>query len=188
MKRSKLELTREKALEFHRQMWSDMREELGDNPPRGMRSDYKRYWIRKHFPELEVDNVEIIRNNCFLCEYAGDDYGYCECPIDWPCGRCEDGDEDEDERNWLYMPISKLLELPERKEETEEEPADVKDSLYLCDLIYSAEGECTGYMYLTEQEYETVKKVVNTCNWNNVDDAGYAGRLSIYCKKLEEKK
>ena len=113
-----MELTRETALEFHRQMWSDMRESLGDNPPRLMRADYKRYWLRKHFPELaEIDSFEIIRNNCFLCEYAGAEYGCCECLIDWPCGRCEDGIEDADERNWQYMPISKLLALPEREVE-----------------------------------------------------------------------
>jgi len=187
-----MNLTRERALELHRQMWTDMREELGDNPPRIMRGDYKRYWLRKHFPELaEIDDYELIRNNCFLCEYAGDDYGYCECLIDWPCGRCEDGDEDEDERNWSYMPISELLALPERgdeaDEEIEKEPADVKDGLYLCHLMYHAEGECTGYMYLTKQEYETVKKVSNTDNWQQVNDEGYAGRLYIYCKALEEK-
>ena len=112
------DLTREKALELHRQMWSDMQKDLGDNPPRTIRGDYKRYWLRKHFPELAaIDDYEIIRNNCFLCEYADDNYGDCKCLIDWPCGRCEDGDEYEDERNWSYMPISKLLALPERKME-----------------------------------------------------------------------
>ena len=111
-------LTREKALELHRQMWTDMREALGDNPPRIDRNNYKRRWLRKHFPELaKIDDYEIIRNNCFLCEYAGHNYGNCECLIDWPCGRCEDGDKDEDERDWSYMPISKLLALPEREEE-----------------------------------------------------------------------
>lgn len=183
----KLKLTREKALELHRQMWTDMKEEFGDNPSRTARNDYKRYWLRKHFPELaDIDDYEIIRNNCFLCEYADADYGVCECLIDWPCGRCEDGDEDEDERNWSYMPISELLALPERKEETELEEEETADGKYRCDLMYSAEGECAGYMYLTEQEYKTVKKVVDTCNWHNVDDEGYAGRLFIYCKKLEE--
>ena len=38
-----------------------------------------------------------------------------------------------------------------------------------------------------KQEYETVKKVVNTCNWQHVNDDGWSGRLSIYCKELEEK-
>ena len=91
------------------------------------------------------------------------------------------------------MPISKLLALPERggevdeeiEEEIEEEPAEMKDGLYRCMLEYNAEGRCSGYMYLTKQEYETVKRVVNTDNWSNVDDEGYAGSLSIYCKKLE---
>ena len=111
-----MELTREKALELHRQMWSDMMEALGDNPSRISRNNYKRQWLRKHFPELG-DDCEIIRNNCFLCEYANAIYGLCECLIDWPCGRCEDGNKDEDERDWSYMPIPKLLALPEREVE-----------------------------------------------------------------------
>ena len=111
-------LTREKALELHRQMWTDMQKDLGDEPSREQRFDYKRRWIKNHFPELvdKNDDYEIIRNNCFLCEYADKIYGLCECPIDWPQGRCEDG-EYESVDNWCYMPISKLLALPEREEE-----------------------------------------------------------------------
>lgn len=187
-----MKLTKEKALELHRQMWSDMQKDLGDYPNRNERWQYKEDWIQAHFPNERVYNL------CFLCEYCANqqfstrdefDYDFCKCPIKWPRERCEEGTLDES--SWDTMPISKLLELPERGDEVDEEieeaPADVKDSLYLCDLNYSEEGECTGYMYLTEQEYETVKKVVNTCNWHNVDDEGYAGRLSIYCKALEEK-
>ena len=184
-------LTRERALELHRQMWSDMQRDLGNHPSRDERWSYKEDWIHSHFPNEHVCNL------CFLCEYCVNqqfstssnfDYDKCVCPIKWPRGRCEEGEDS----TWYNMPISKLLELPERgdeeiEEEIEEEPADVKDGLYLCDLEYSAEGECTGYMYLTEQEYETVKRVVNTCNWHNIYDEGYAGRLSIYCKKLEER-
>lgn len=187
-----MNLTREKALELHRQMWSDMQEALGDNPSRIARCEYKENWIKKHFPN------DSVYNDCFLCEYCCEhqfperyefDYDFCECPIKWPSERCEDGGLND---RWGSMPISKLLALPERGDEVDEEieevPAEMKDGLYLCDLQYSAEGDCTGYMYLTKQEYETVKKVVNTCNWQNVCDEGYAGRLSIYCKKLEEKK
>ena len=187
-----MKLTKEKALELHRQMWSDMQEALGDNPNRDARWKYKSDWIAEHFPNEDV------QNDCFLCEYCANhqfpnyddfDYDFCKCPIEWPNGkRCED----DTDNTWYNMPISELLALYERgdevDEEIKEEPADVKDGLYLCELKYSAEGDCTGYMYLTEQEYETVKKVVNTCNWQHVDDEGYAGRLSIYCKKLEEKK
>ena len=184
-----MKLTREEALKLHRQMWADMQEALGNNPKRDKRWAYKREWIEEHFPDEEV------RNDCFLCEYCANhqfsncddfDYDYCNCPIKWPGGRCED----DADNTWYNMPIPELLALPERDdeadEEIEEEPADMKDGLYLCDLRYSAEGDCTGYMYLTKQEYETVKKVVNTCNWQNVCDEGYAGSLSIYCKKLEE--
>lgn len=185
-----MKLTREKALELHRQMWTDMQEKLGDNPNRDARWEYKAEWIEAHFPN------ERVYNDCFLCEYCCEhqfsnrddfDYDFCKCPIKWPNGKCEDSADNA----WYNMPISELLALPERgdevDEEIEEEPADMKDGLYLCDLRYSAESDCTGYMYLTEQEYETVKKVVNTCNWQHVNDEGYAGHLSIYCKKLEEK-
>lgn len=179
-----MKLTREEALALHRQMWTDMQEALGDNPSKDARWEYKAEWIEEHFPNEEV------LNDCFLCEYSRRDdfdYDYCNCPIKWPGRRCED----DADNTWYNMPISELLALPERgdevDEEIEEEPADMKDGLYLCDLRYSAEGDCTGYMYLTEQEYETVKKVVNTCNWHNVEDEGYSGHLSIYCKKLEEK-
>lgn len=185
-----MKLTKEKALELHRQMWSGMQKDLGDNPDRTARYEYKKNWIEEHFPK------DLVCNDCFLCEYCANqqfsnrddfDYDLCKCPIDWPKGRCED----DADSAWYNMPISELLALYERgdeaDEEIEEKPADVKDGLYLCDLEYSAEGDCTGYMYLTEQEYETVKKVSNTDNWQQVNDEGYAGRLSIYCKKLEEK-
>ena len=59
--------------------------------------------------------------------------------------------------------------------------------LYCCELEYNAEGRCSGYMYLTKQEYETVKKVVNTDNWSDVNDEGWSGSMYIYCKELEEK-
>ena len=186
-----MKLTKEKALELHRQMWADMQEVLGDNPSRMDRFAYKVRWIAERFPN------DFVCNDCFLCEYCVNqqfsnrddfDYDFCKCPIAWPNGRCEDGDNEA----WYNMSISEILALPERGDEVDEEmeeaPADVKDGLYLCDLQYSADGDCTGYMYLTEHEYETVKKVANTANWNNVEDDGYAGRLAIYCKALEEKK
>lgn len=117
-------LTRERALELHRQMWTDMQKDLGDEPSKTQRCNYKRRWIKNHFPELadkanKNDDCEIIHNNCFLCEYADAIYGLCECPIDWPQGRCEDGGY-ENADNWQYMPISKLLALPEREEEEED--------------------------------------------------------------------
>ena len=116
-------LTRERALELHRQMWSDMQEALGDNPSRDARWAYKDDWVMAHFPN------ECIAHDCFLCEYYREnyllngvnggkfDYDKCVCPIKWPAGRCEDGLSDS---RWDYMPISKLLALPERKIEVEE--------------------------------------------------------------------
>lgn len=114
------DLTRERALELHRQMWSDMQRDLGDTPMRMSRIEYKQSWIAKHFPGREVCN------NCFLCEYDrlrrgcdDDDWTYskCECLIRWPKGRCEDGLSIYCEKShWGFMPISELLALPERED------------------------------------------------------------------------
>lgn len=56
---------------------------------------------------------------------------------------------------------------------------------YKCDLALSAEGETTGYMYLTEEEYNIVKRVVNINNWESLDYEAWCGSLSIYCEELE---
>lgn len=47
-------LSRERALELHRQMWSEMKEEFGDNPSQDERYDFKREWIYNHFPNENV--------------------------------------------------------------------------------------------------------------------------------------
>lgn len=102
-----MKLTREEALKYHRQMWSDMQKELGDEPNAIERLRFKLEWCMKHFPG------EKISSNCFLCEYADD----CDkCPIKW--------DVDYDNANcegfvvnYLYSPISEILALPERKVE-----------------------------------------------------------------------
>lgn len=111
-------LTRREALSLHRQMWKDMQRDLGDTPNFESRAEYKRNWIKEQFPDIAKDVCEydIIRNNCFLCEYAGEPYGRCECLIQWPEGRCEELFAD-DEDNWTDMPISRLLALPVKGEE-----------------------------------------------------------------------
>lgn len=101
-----MELTRERALELHRQMWSDMQKELGDTPKDYQRAKYKEKWINKHFPD------ENIAHYCFLCEYTNDTCS--NCPVVWlaePEGYCCTG-----YLNYLTMPISELLALPEREE------------------------------------------------------------------------
>ena len=116
-----MKLTKEQTLFYHRQMWSDMQKDLGDNPNWIKRMNYKKKWLIKHFSELVDDKSymfdrfgEIIRNNCFLCEYADAEFEDCVCLIDWPYGKCETHlDESTD---WRYMPISELLALPERED------------------------------------------------------------------------
>lgn len=108
-----MELTRERALELHRQMWTDMQQELGDNPNSFERELYKRKWCREHFPD------ENIQDCCFLCEYAHNKYksdgGFpCRyCLIKWDCNYCFEGDSIK--KSYRNMPISQLLALPERE-------------------------------------------------------------------------
>ena len=108
-----MKLTREQALKLHRQMWTDMQQELGDTPNSFGRELYKRKWCREHFPD------ENIRDCCFLCEYAHNKYksdgGFpCRyCLIKWDCNYCFEGDSIK--KSYRNMPISKLLALPERE-------------------------------------------------------------------------
>ena len=105
-----MELTRERALELHRQMWSDMQKNLGDNPKLFERERYKHQWCQEHFPN------EHIRDDCFLCEYvrAESFNGNCNyCPIEWDFNVCFVGGSVK--KSYRNIPISELLALPERK-------------------------------------------------------------------------
>lgn len=95
-----MKLTRERALELHRQMWSDMQKTLGDDPVVWKRINFKDAWINEHFPNA------VICNNCFLCEYVeNENLGCRRCPIKWPYGFCG--------TYHLTEPISEILALPE---------------------------------------------------------------------------
>lgn len=108
-------LTRGRAIELHRQMWTDMQKQLGDNPTHAERVLFKNRWCKKHFP------YRGILNDCFLCEYVvytankSTRHKGCGeyCPIKWANGSCIIG-----EKNYTDMPISELLALPERMDES----------------------------------------------------------------------
>ena len=118
-----MKLTREEALKYHRQMWTDMLKALGDKAVGDesditRRSQFKSKWCEKHFGENNY-----IYNECFLCEYTAErgDFGInCEiCPIDWGDDKafayacpCESGST-----VWYESPISEILALPEREVE-----------------------------------------------------------------------
>ena len=111
-----MSLSKEKALELHRKMWSAMREKFGDCPSAIKRELFKEEWCVKYFP------YELIFNNCFLCEYAID----CNhCPINWSSlslhqvDRCYAKykgvvDSVPDAAIFLTAPISEILALPEK--------------------------------------------------------------------------
>lgn len=102
-----MKLTKEEAIFYHRQMWSDMQRDLGDCPSYWERDNYKLQWCREHHYS--------ILSNCFLCEYTTEIDSYLEvdcgniCPIQWINNDCCD------KEGWATMPISKLLALPERE-------------------------------------------------------------------------
>ena len=112
-----MKLTKEQALSYHRQMWSNMQRDLGDCPTGGQRVQYKDTWCAEHFPD------DPMLESCFLCEYVDqhmEDFDRpCErCPIIWPnenevskffcCTGSKNG-------RYYNMSISELLALPERK-------------------------------------------------------------------------
>lgn len=106
------ELTREEAIKLHREMWTDMQAELGDNPSYQERVVFKKKWVEEHFPG------EHVNSDCFLCEYAQhvtkDSFTRCRnCPIAWNSGlfpKCK-----SDGADYRYSPISVILALPERE-------------------------------------------------------------------------
>lgn len=106
-------LTREQALEYHRWMWRDMQEDLGDCPDWDDRMIYKHKWCKEKFPQ------EHIMVDCFLCEYALRTRGNCHgCPINWggSRGRCQNLFDAEGGIDWRISAISEILALPEREE------------------------------------------------------------------------
>lgn len=104
-----MKLTREEALKYHRQMWTDMQKELGDKPQSGKRVLFKEMWCEEHFPDEDIEA------DCFLCEYLNTSGCDCnrgrDCLIVWPYGGCI--------ANHYYYdaPISEILALPEREVE-----------------------------------------------------------------------
>ena len=57
---------------------------------------------------------------------------------------------------------------------------------YKCDLCLSAEDFTCGTMMLTKAEYNTVKRVTNPNNWDDLDANMWSGLFSIECEELEE--
>ena len=118
-------ITREEALRLHREMWTDMQKELGDNPTPTQRIEFKHKWLNaRGYSEVEC--------SCFLCEYARHDCAEnCnKCPIDWTTlatygkddrflGTCRASCYDgvfAAKPIHRFAPISEILALPERSE------------------------------------------------------------------------
>ena len=110
-----MDLTREEALKLHREMWTDMRKELGDCPVWDDRLWFKAKWVREKFPK------ETVCANCFLCEYVDSvqDFRCSCCPINW--GRDGESTNSCEKTisgigvDWRHSPISEILALPENE-------------------------------------------------------------------------
>lgn len=104
-------LTREQALEYHRQMWRDMQKDLGDCPDWDDRIVYKLKWCKEKFPQ------ELISADCFLCEYTLQRGLNCTyCPFDWGGSGvcCQRPFDIEGGIDWRMSAISEILALPEK--------------------------------------------------------------------------
>ena len=107
-----MKLTKEEALRYHRQMWTDMQKELGNCPSAVDRALFKEEWCEKHF------SGERISNHCFLCEYTEQNDVSCKCcPIEWTIDEYGNCTCSSVESNYRRMFISDLLALPEREDE-----------------------------------------------------------------------
>lgn len=101
-----MKLTKEEAVAFHIEMWTAMKEALGDDPRADARKAFKKKWCEEHFPG------EGIMSHCFLCEYAYQHSDSCSrCPVNWG-----DNDYCGGRYHYLYAPISKILALPVRED------------------------------------------------------------------------
>lgn len=119
------DMTKEEALAYHRMMWGDMAETLGDNPTARQREDFKADWVREHFDKPFI-------HNCVLCEFVKkhplSNTKCRKCPIDWTPiedpekigarpGRCYNNYKNGGTEGAIYLdaPISEILALPERE-------------------------------------------------------------------------
>ena len=100
-----MKLTKKEAVRLHTEMWTAMKEALGDCPNVKDRKNFKEKWCKEHFPG------ENIMSCCFLCEYDYQCENSCShCPIAWVNGDCNGN------VSYLFSPISKILALPVRKD------------------------------------------------------------------------
>ena len=63
---------------------------------------------------------------------------------------------------------------------------DNNEKKYKCCLSLSAEGETTGTMMLTKEEYEIVKRVTDPSNWDDVEWESWCGSFFINMEEEEK--
>lgn len=111
-------MTREEAIQKHREMWTAMSEEISNDSIFFDRAGFKHNYLTK--------NKEKMRHNCYLCDFSGEN---CDrCPINW-CDKCEEfvnGKRTCGEVccmcecggngiTWQYAQILEIANLPERE-------------------------------------------------------------------------
>lgn len=56
---------------------------------------------------------------------------------------------------------------------------------YKCEVSLMADDCMVGYIYLTKEQYETVRYAADISNWEIIEDAVWCGSFGIYCDELE---
>ena len=57
--------------------------------------------------------------------------------------------------------------------------------VYKCRIWTAAEGVCEGTIYLTRDQYNTIKYAADMRNWKDVSDEGWSGGFGIWCECFE---
>ena len=173
-----MKLTREEAIRLHRELWGW----LAENPMK-QKTDYPKF------------KTECVRNDCYLCEFAGSQCA--KCPVEWPKPRyvspCHcmesyfyewDDAKLPEERSRLAAIIR---DLPEKQEVKLKPKFSVGDKVYpvsktvpgfennIKEDVHWQKSEPRGYFFVTDiDEYRTKStgKTVYVCNFRKNTTTG----------------
>ena len=173
-----MKMTRKEAIRLHRELWGW----LAENPMK-QKTDYPKF------------KTECVRNDCYLCEFAGSQCA--KCPVEWPkpryvspcyCMKSYFGEWDDaklpEERSRLAAIIR---DLPEKQEVKLKPKFSVGDKVYpvsktvpgfennIKEDVHWQKAEPRGYFFVTDiDEYRTKStgKTVYVCNFRKNTTTG----------------
>lgn len=127
-----IELTKEVAIELHKEMWQAMKDAGGGNTSKE-RASFKHAYLSEKFPDVSVSHdcwlceysnggntfksvncASCILNWCKGCDYYNKNTGICQYTGDSPEYQCECEDRtNEDGPFWQYSDIEEIINLEE---------------------------------------------------------------------------